>query len=81
MRWRDRRDCVGGIGERRIDINTEIAVHAVSWGRRDSSCPDQWAAASAPEELPTAPVTASVALSLAPPRAAGLEKFDFERRC
>lgn len=21
MRWRDRRDCVGGIGERRIDIN------------------------------------------------------------
>ena len=42
---------------------------------------DQWAAASAPEELPTAPVTASVALSPAPPRAAGLEKFDFERRC
>ena len=22
MRWRDRRDCVGGIGERRIDINS-----------------------------------------------------------
>lgn len=63
------------------DMLTEIAVHAVSWGRRDSSCPDQWAAASAPEELPTAPVTASVALSPAPPRAAGLEKFDFERRC
>ena len=63
------------------DMLAEIAVHAVSWGRRDSSCPDQWAAASAPEELPTAPVTASVALSPAPPRAAGLEKFDFERRC
>jgi hypothetical protein len=23
MRWRDRRDCVGGIDERRIDINRE----------------------------------------------------------
>lgn len=63
------------------DMLAEIAVHAASRGRRDSSCPDQRAAASAPEELPTAPVTASVALSPAPPRAAGLEKFDFERRC
>lgn len=63
------------------DMLAEIAVHAVSRGGRDGSCPDRWAAASAPEELPTAPVTASVALSPAPPRAAGLEKFDFERRC
>lgn len=63
------------------DMLDEIAVHAVSWGRRDSECPDQWAAASAPEEFPTAPVAASVALSPAPPRPAGLEKFDFERRC
>lgn len=63
------------------DMLAEIAVHAASRGRRDGSRPDQWAAASAPEELPTAPVTASVALSPAPPRAAGLEKFDFERRC
>lgn len=63
------------------DMLAEIAVHAVSRGGRDSSRPDRWAAASAPEELPTAPVTASAALSPAPPRAAGLEKFDFERRC
>ena len=25
MRWRDRRDCVGGIGERRIDVNREAS--------------------------------------------------------
>ena len=84
--WHDKPTCrVNREGEwihiYSADMLAEIAVHAASRGRRDSSCPDQWAAASAPEELPTAPVTASVALSPAPPRAAGLEKFDFERRC
>lgn len=63
------------------DMPAEIAVHAVSRGGREGSRPDQRAAAPAPEELPTAPVTASAALSPAPPSAAGLEKFDFERRC
>ena len=33
MRWRDRRDCVGGIGERRIDINIEGKLRYSSWER------------------------------------------------
>ena len=61
---------------------TELAVHAVTWGRRDSTCPDQWAIGSgSPEELPTAAVRVKVQQVALRRRAAGMEKFDFERMC
>jgi len=63
------------------DMLVELAVHAVTWGRRDSSCPDQWACDSMPEELPTAPVTTRVRQLEPPRRPEGLDKFDFERMC
>ena len=64
------------------DMLTELAVHAVTWGRRDSTCPDQWAIGSgSPEELPTAAVRVKVQQVAPRQRAAGMEKFDFERMC
>lgn len=63
------------------DMLVELAVHAVTWGRRDSACPDQWVRDDAPEELPTVPVTARILQVEAPRRLEGLEKFDFGRMC
>ncbi len=44
MRWRDRRDCVGGIGERRIDINTRdgavVAEHPRAYGSAPTDTTD-----------------------------------------
>jgi transposase len=62
------------------DMSVELAVHAVTWGRRDSTCPGQWAEAPCPEELPTSPVTTTVLQIEAPTRPGGIERFDFERR-
>ena len=61
------------------DMSVELAVHPVTWRRGDSVCPGQWAEPDCPEELPTAPVRATLAVS--PPRPGGLERFDFESRC
>ena len=60
------------------DLTRELAVHPVTWSRRDSVCEDQWADAE-PLELPTQPVTTYV-------RAVGrsanpaFDKFDFAGR-
>ena len=60
------------------DLTRELAVHPVTWSRRDSVCEGQWADAE-PLELPTQPVTTYV-------RAVGrsanpaFDKFDFAGR-
>lgn len=61
------------------DLSRELAVHPVTWSRKDSFCEDQYADIQ-PVELPTAPVTTVIA-QLEPPKAKpGFEKFDFEGR-
>ncbi len=60
------------------NLALELAVHAVTWGRRDSWCEGQWADAQ-PEELPSQPVTTSISrVELAPGKPA-FTKFDFGR--
>ena len=59
------------------DLSQELAAHAVTWGRRDSFCSDQYADIQ-PCELPTAPVKTTIA-QLEPPKVkSAFEKFDFE---
>lgn len=61
------------------DLSRELAVHPVTWSRKDSFCEDQYADVQ-PAELPTAPVTTVIA-QLEPPKGKpGFEKFDFEGR-
>ncbi|MBQ9042216.1 MAG: IS21 family transposase [Eggerthellaceae bacterium] len=61
------------------DLSRELAVHPVTWSRKDSFCDDQYADIQ-PVELPTAPVTTVIA-QLEPPKGKpGFEKFDFEGR-
>ena len=61
------------------DLSRELAVHPVTWSRKDSFCADQYADVQ-PVELPTAPVTTVIA-QLEPPNAKpGFDKFDFEGR-
>ena len=59
------------------DLSRELAVHPVTWSRKDSFCTDQYADVQ-PVELPTAPVTTVIA-QLEPPKGKpGFDKFDFE---
>lgn len=82
-RWYERRDCRVGREGRYLhiysdDLSRELVAHAVTWDRRDSWCEGQWADAQ-PEELPSQPVTTSIAqveLSTGKPAFA---KFDFGR--
>ena len=61
------------------DLSRELAVHPVTWGRKDSFCADQYADVQ-PVELPTAPV-ATVIAQIEPPKGKpGFDKFDFEGR-
>ncbi len=60
------------------DMGRELAVHEVTWSRRDSFCEGQYAD-DQPEELPTAPVTTVIAQLEPPSRDDGFAKFDFER--
>lgn len=61
------------------DLSRELAVHPVTWSRKDSFCEDQYADVQ-PAELPTAPVTTVIA-QLEPPKGKpGFDKFDFEGR-
>lgn len=58
------------------DLSMELVAHAVTWGRRDSFCADQYSDAQ-PCELPTAPV-ATVIKQLEPPGPnPAFAKFDF----
>ncbi len=81
--WYERRDCRvsregGYLHIYSDDLALELAVHAVTWDRRDSWCEGQWAD-SQPEELPSQPVTTSISqVELAPGKPA-FAKFDFGR--
>ena len=58
------------------DLTQQIAVHNVTWSRKDSYTPDQYLIAE-PEELPTAPVRAVLTQKEEKVPAQGFEKFDF----
>lgn len=58
------------------DLMHQIAVHNVTWSRKDSYTPDQYAIAE-PEELPTAPIKAILTQKKEEVPAQGFEKFDF----
>lgn len=58
------------------DLSRELAVHPVTWGKRDSFCEDQYLEAQ-PVELPSVPPGTAVA-QIEPPRGKSmLAKFDF----
>lgn len=81
--WYEGRDCRvsregGYLHVYSEDLSRELAVHPVTWGRRDSVCADQWADTE-PVEQPTQPVTTYVPVvdrSFDP----AFDKFDFEGR-
>ena len=81
--WYERRDCrVSREGRYpRIhgdDLSRELVAHAVTWDRRDSWCEGQWTDAQ-PEELPSQPVTTSIAQVELSPGKPAFAKFDFGR--
>ena len=61
------------------DLSRELAVHPVTWNRKDSFCEDQYADVE-PVELPTAPITTVITQVKPPELKLGFEKFDFEGR-
>ena len=61
------------------DLSAELACHEVTWSRRDSWCEGQWSDAPQPEELPSQPVTASVAAAAPAAPDPAFARFDFER--
>ena len=60
------------------DLSRELAVHEVTWSRRDSFCEGQYADGR-PEEVPSVPVTVRIAQTGPPARDDGFAKFDFGR--
>lgn len=59
-----------------MDMTIQLAVHPVTWSKKDSFCPDQYL--EQPEEQPTMPVR-SVMNQLAPPKSgSGFSKFHFD---
>ena len=61
------------------DLSSELACHEVTWSRRDSWCEGQWSDAPQPEELPSQPVTTSVAMAAPAAPDPAFARFDFER--
>ena len=81
--WYERRECRVSREGRYLhiysdDLALELAVHAVTWDRRDSWCEGQWADGQ-PEELPSQPVTTAIAQVEPPQGKPGFERFDFGR--
>jgi hypothetical protein len=62
-----------------LGLTRELACHEVTWSRRDSWCEGQWADSAQPEELPSQPVTATVAQAGPPAANPAFAKFDFGR--
>lgn len=60
------------------DLSRELCSHPVTWSRADSPCEGQWAD-DQPEELPSAPVAATLRMSAGAGAPTGFERFDFER--
>ena len=61
-----------------VDLARELVCHEVTWSRRDSWCEGQWADGQ-PEELPSQPVTTTVAQTEPPVANPAFAKFDFGR--
>lgn len=82
--WYDGRVCRVSREGRRLhiyseDLSRELVAHEVTWSRKDSWCEDQWSVAAQPEELPSQPVTTTVA-RVAPREAdPAFARFDFGR--
>ena len=60
------------------DLRQHLAVHDVTWSKRDSYCVDQFPPLD-PEEHPTAPVTVRVTQLRHEEPALGFDKFNFEK--
>ena len=60
------------------DLSRELVAHAVTWDRRDSWCEGQWTDAQ-PEELPSQPVTTSIAQAGLSPGKPAFAKSGFGR--
>lgn len=81
--WYERRDCRVSREGRYLhiysdDLSRELVAHAAAWDRRDSWCEGQWTDAQ-PEELPSQPVTTSIAQAGPSPGKPAFAKFDFGR--
>ena len=81
--WYERRDCRVSREGRYLhiysdDLSRELVAHAAAWDRRDSWCEGQWTDAQ-PEELPSQPVTTSIAQVELSPGKPAFAKFDFGR--
>lgn len=62
-----------------LDLSREIVCHEVTWSRRDSWCEGQWADPAQPEELPSQPVSTTIAQVEPPDPNPAFAKFDFGR--
>ncbi len=62
-----------------LSLSRELVCHEVTWSRRDAWCEDQWADSAQPEEVPSQPVTTSVALAAPAAGDPAFDRFDFER--
>lgn len=58
------------------DMEQVLAVHDVTWDRRDSFCEDQYTIEQ-PEELPTSPIKEKLYQLKVPESKTGFEKFNF----
>lgn len=81
--WYERRDCRVSREGRYLhiysdDLSRELVAHAAAWDRRDSWCEGRRADAQ-PEELPSQPVTTSIAQAELSPGKPAFAKFDFGR--
>ena len=59
------------------DMSKLLAVHDVTWGRRDSFCKDQYTS-DQPEEEPSMPVRARIKQLELPESDLGFSRFNFE---
>lgn len=60
------------------DLSQKLAVHDVTWSRRDSFCRDQYVK-QMPEETPSVPVKTIIRQIEAPQHDSGFSKFNFDR--
>ena len=61
------------------DLRQLLTTHSVTWGRKDSFCPDQYVNAPQPEEFPTTPVRSTMTMLEEPKSNLAFEKFNFDR--
>ena len=59
------------------DMKTELAVHDVTWSKKDSCCEGQFESLPVPEEFPTAPVKTVIQQLEELPESNNFDRFDF----